>query len=214
MLQYLRKEERMAVLLTLSMLMSTAFAARYALDDATVAGGGIRVVADANGTKVYDYDNNALTGEDDGNDGVTIYQKDTGMSTTNAITLESEDGKTVEVTIKDLWIASEFSYWEESSEEEYSLIDVVGDSKAEITVEGENVLESYEGDNEAVIHVGAGDVTFMGDGELVIGADGFGAKIGSDNDEDFTGKIHITDKVSVVTFDNGSGDSAAIGSGL
>lgn len=200
------------LLLTLSMLMSTAFAARYALDDATVAGGGIRVVADASGTKVYDYDNNALTGEDDGNDGVTIYQKDPGMSTTNAITLESEDGKTVEVTIEDLYIESDSEMGYE--ETEYPLIDVVNGSKAVIIVKGNNLLELYNAyDDQAILHVGSGDLTIKGDGSLTVYGDASGAKIGSHEEEDFTGTIHITDDVKVRTSDDGSNDGAAIGSG-
>ena len=194
----------LTLLLTLSILTTTTFAAVWYLDDAELT-----VVANADGQRVYQ--GGDTVGVEDDNPIIT--QHDPYTQTSNSITLESEDNKTVKVTIKDLWIVSEFFDWDAGSVEEYSLIDVVGDSKAEITVEGENVLESYYGGNEATIHVGAGDLTIKGDGELEINADGHGAKIGSDNEEDFTGKIHITDEVSIDTDDDGSGDGAAIGSG-
>jgi len=196
----------LTLLLTLSILTTTTFAAVWYLDDAELT-----VVANADGQRVYQ--GGDTVGVEDDNPIIT--QHDPYTQTSNSITLESEDNKTVKVTIKDLWIVSEFFGWDwdAGSVEEYSLIDVVGDSKAEITVEGENVLESYYGYNEATIHVGAGDLTIKGDGELEINADGYGAKIGSDNEEDFTGKIHITDEVSIDTDDDGTGDGAAIGSG-
>lgn len=194
----------LTLLLTLSVLTTTTFAAVWYLDDAD-----LRIVADADGQRVYQGDDTVGVKDDD----PIITQYDSETSTNNSITLESEDNETVKVTIKDLWIVSEFLDWDPGSGDEYSLIDVVGDSKAEITVEGENSLESYYGVNEATIHVGAGDLTIKGDGELEINADGYGAKIGSDNEEDFTGKIRITDEVSIDTDDDGSGDGAAIGSG-
>lgn len=194
----------LTLLLTLSVLTTTTLAAVWYLDDAD-----LRIVADADGQRVYQGDD--TVGEED--DDPTIMQRDSTMYTGNSITLESEDGKTAKVTIKDLWIVSEFLDWDAGSVEEYSLIDVVGDSKAEITVEGENSLESYYGVNEATIHVGAGELTIKGDGSLSVYGDASGAKIGSHEEEDFTGTIHITDDVMVITTDDGSNDGAAIGSG-
>ena len=194
----------LTLLMTLSVLTTTTFAAVWYLDDAELT-----VVANADGQRVYQ--GGDTVGVEDDNPIIT--QHDPYTQTSNSITLESDDGKTVIVTIRDLYICSDYEEGVSDPDDEYSLIDVVGDTKAEITLEEWNVLESEGAENKAIVHVGAGDVTFKGDGVLEVYTGGHGAMIGSDNGEDFTGKIHITDEASVVTHDESIGDGAAIGSG-
>jgi len=186
----------LGLLLALCMLAQPALAATWYLDD-----GDLRIVANEDGQYVYQ-------GSD--TDGVAdeapvITQYDLENSTENTITLESEDGAKASVTIRDLNV-------ETSSDK--TLIDVVGDSAAEIIVKGENSLYAYTYDSsEAIVHVGDGSLTIQGDGRLEIREESHGAKLGSDEDEDFTGTIHITGNATVYTEDDGSCDGAAIGSG-
>jgi len=199
----------LVLVMVLSMLGQTVFAAEWYLDD-----GSITVVADDSGQKVY---------QGSGSDGVAddapvITQKDSDVATTNTITLKSDDNKTVSVTIKDLNMAGldeEIGDMDTEQEDllDYSLIDVVGDSKAEVTVKGENLIYAVGNGDNAIIHVGEGHLTIKGDGLLDMEVDSAGAKIGSHENEDMSGTIHITDDVTILTYDNGSNDGAAIGSG-
>ena len=91
-----------------------------------------------------------------------------------------------------------------------------GSSEAEITLKGDNKLET---DDASVVHVSEGHVTITGDGTLYADndPDSDHAKIGSNVREDMSGSIHITGNAQVRTgndrHDAGSGDGAAIGSG-
>ena len=92
----------------------------------------------------------------------------------------------------------------------------VGSSSADITLEGENKIFSESG---SALHVSSGNVTIDGNGSLEAGngdetAYSQGAKIGSHEDEDMSGSIHITGGATVTAKrDSGYGDGAGIGSG-
>lgn len=91
-----------------------------------------------------------------------------------------------------------------------------GSSEAEITLKGDNKLET---DDASVVHVSEGHVTITGDGTLYADNSIYSdhAKIGSNHSEDMSGSIHITGNAQVTTGDDrdayGGGDGAAIGSG-
>ena len=124
------------------------------------------------------------------------------------VKVETEGDAVAEFTIKDINVEN-IDY---EGDRSLSTIDI-GDSKAEMTVEGENYVYNENEDGYSAIHVGGGELTIKGDGFLDIYADSHGAKIGSDQYEEMSGTIHITDDVSIYTENDGTGDSAAIGSG-
>lgn len=124
------------------------------------------------------------------------------------VKVETEGDAVAEFTIKDINVEN-LDY---EGDRSLSTIDI-RDSKAEITVEGENIICNENEDGYSAIHVGGGELTIKGDGFLDIYADSHGAKIGSDQYEEMSGTIHITDDVSIYTENDGTGDSAAIGSG-
>ena len=124
------------------------------------------------------------------------------------VKVETEGDAVAEFTIKDINVEN-LDY---EGDRSLSTIDI-GDSKAEMTVKGENYIYNENKDGYAAIHVGGGELTIKGDGFLDIYADSHGAKIGSDRYEEMSGTIHITDNVEIATEDDGTGDSAAIGSG-
>lgn len=138
-------------------------------------------------------------------------------STSNTITVESSGDAVAEFTIEGLDVYSD-------SVDAGSPINIVGDSSAKMTVEGDNQIVFVPGyeSTQAAVHVSEGQLTIQGDGYLEINADSSGAKIGSngsgdatqmDEAEDFSGIIHITGDVEIDTDDDGSADGAAIGSG-
>ena len=139
-------------------------------------------------------------------DAPVIKQRDSETATGSTITIKSTGDATANVTIKDVNISSKGD-----------AIDVDGKSSAKITLEGKNKIFSETG---SALHVSSGDVTIDGDGSLEaeIGSDdNDNAKIGSHENEDMSGSIHITGKATVTTKDDGVddyyGDGAGIGSG-
>ena len=190
-----------ALVLVLSLSVS-AFAGTWYLED-----GDITVSANENGQTVKQGDQDAVADND-----VTITQRDSSTATDNTITVSTTGDAEAEITIKDVNIRSSGD-----------AIDV-GSSSAKITLEGENKIFSESGSG---LHVSDGDVTITGSGSLEaeIGDDGNAddydynnnAMIGSHEDEDMSGKIHITGSATVTTKDDRKddffGEGAGIGSG-
>ncbi len=172
----------------------TAFAKDWYLED-----GDIKITANEDGQFVTQGD---VTEKDDN---ITITQRYED-ETENTISVETEDDVTAKFTLKDVNILAD-DYVDDKS-----AIDI-GDSDAEITVKGENNIE-HESNYKATIHVGDGSLPLKGDGTLDIDSYTYGAKIGSDAEEEMSGTIHITDNVKITApNDYGYGDGAAIGSG-
>ena len=139
-----------------------------------------------------------------------ITQRDSSAETSNTITINASENATANVTIKDINIKSS-----------NDAIDVNGSSSANITLEGDNKIFSETG---SALHISDGNVTIGGSGSLKAeiqddrgsGAN-YNAKIGSHENEDMSGSIHITGDATVKTDDNTAleyfGDGAGIGSG-
>lgn len=183
----------LALLLAVSLPVS-ALARDWYIDD-----GDITISATESGQTV----SQGNTSEAD--DAPVIKQRDSETATGSTITIKSTGDATANVTIKDVNISSKGD-----------AIDVDGKSSAKITLEGKNKIFSETG---SALHVSSGDVTIDGDGSLEAGngdetAYSQGAKIGSHEDEDMSGSIHITGGATVTAKrDSGYGDGAGIGSG-
>ena len=180
-----------ALVLIMGMPVS-AFAADWYLED-----GDITVSADSSGQTVSQ-DGGAAVADN----APVISQRDGSTATDSTITISTSDGATANVTIEDVNISSNGD-----------AIDV-GDSSANIKLEGDNKLSSESGSG---IHVSGGDVTITGSGSLEAGSkndNNNNAAIGSHKDEDMSGSIHITGDATVtIKNDTGYGDGAGIGSG-
>ena len=181
-------------------LPMTAYAADWYLED-----GDVTVNADDAGQTVTQGSGSAVPDEDP-----VISQRDSSAETSNTITISTSDNVTANVTIKDINISSS-----------QDAIDVKGSSSANITLEGENKVFSESGSG---LHVSEGDVTINGNGSLEaevredpVEDYNHNAKIGSHENEDMSGRIHITGDATVTTDDkteqDGGGDGAGIGSG-
>ena len=180
-------------------LSVTAFAAEWYLEDGDItvsAGDSGQTVSQGSSTDVAD-------------NAPVIKQRDSAAATGSTITIKTSGDATANVTIKDISISSTGD-----------AIDV-GSSSANITLEGDNKIFSESG---SALHVSDGDVTITGSGSLKaeIGDNednnNHNAKIGSHENEDMSGKIHITGSATVTTEDDGEeddfyGDGAGIGSG-
>lgn len=183
----------LALLLAVSLPVS-ALARDWYIDD-----GDITIRATENGQTVKQGDNDA-----EADDAPVIKQKNSETATDKTIKIETTGGATADVTIENVNISSGGD-----------AIDV-GSSSADITLEGENKIFSESG---SALHVSSGNVTIDGNGSLEAGngdetAYSQGAKIGSHEDEDMSGSIHITGGATVTAKrDSGYGDGAGIGSG-
>ncbi len=196
----MKMKRLISVIIALLLVMNlsvTAFAAEWYLED-----GDITVSAGDNGQTVSQGSNTDVA-----DDAPVIKQRDSAAATGSTITMKTSGDATANVTIKDINISSTGD-----------AIDV-GSSSANITLEGDNKIFSETG---SALHVSDGDVTITGSGSLEaeIGDGDNGnnnAKIGSHEDEDMSGKIHITGSATVTTEDDGEddfyGDGAGIGSG-
>lgn len=180
----------------------TAFAADWYLKN-----GDILIEADESGQYVTQGESHRVA-----DDAPVI----TGVMWDVQIKVETEGDAAAEFTIKNILVENLYQY----DDRPLSTIDI-GDSKAEMTVEGDNNIRNENEEGYAAIHVGSGELTIKGDGYLTIEADSHGAKIGSNQYEDMSGTIHITDNVGIYTaeyvdedgYSYGTGDGAAIGSG-
>ena len=190
----------LALLLAVSLPVS-ALAGEWFIDD-----GDIIINATENGQTVKQGDKDAV--EDAA---PVIKQRDGSTTTDKTIKIETTGDATADVTIEDVNIKSDGD-----------AIDV-GSSSANITLKGENKLFSETG---SALHVSSGDVTIDGDGSLeaeIGGKDSANenAKIGSHENENMSGSIHITGDATVTTKDDRIdiddydylGDGAGIGSG-
>lgn len=188
----------LALLLAVSLPVS-ALARDWYIDD-----GDITISAIESGQTV----SQGNTSEAD--DAPVIKQRDSETATGSTITIKSTGDATANVTIKDVNISSKGD-----------AIDVDGKSSAKITLEGKNKIFSETG---SALHVSSGDVTIDGDGSLeagiqddIEGSYNHNAKIGSHENENMSGTIHITGDATVTTDDNTAqvcgGDGAGIGSG-
>lgn len=93
-------------------------------------------------------------------------------------------------------------------------IDVVGSSRANITLKGKNKILS---ESKSALHVSDGDVTIDGDGSLEAATDSNSknAQIGSHENEEMSGIIHITGNATVTTQDdNARADDHIGGAGI
>ena len=182
----------LALLLAVSLPVS-ALAATWYLEN-----GDITIRATEDGQYVSQGETNVR------DDDPTITQKDSNQATGNTIDIVSESNATAKVTLDDVNIRSDGD-----------AIDV-GSSSADITLKDDNKLFS---ESKSALHVSDGNVTIDGDGSLEAGngvekAYSQGAKIGSHEDEDMSGSIHITGGATVTAKrDSGYGDGAGIGSG-
>lgn len=178
----------LALLLAVSLPVS-ALARDWYIDD-----GDITISATENGQTV----SQGNTTEAD--DAPVIKQKNSETTTDKTIKIETTGDATADVTIEDVNIKSDGD-----------AIDVVGSSRANITLKGKNKILS---ENGSALHVSSGDVTIDGDGTLEAGSeneDNNHAAIGSHAEEGMSGDITIggSAKVTAVSRDDGAG----IGSG-
>lgn len=188
----------LALLLAVSLPVS-ALARDWYIDE-----GDITIRATENGQTVKQGDKDAV--EDAA---PVIKQKNSSTATDKTIKIETTGDATADVTIEDVNIKSNSD-----------AIDV-GSSSANITLKGNNKLYS---ESKSALHVSSGDVTIDGDGSLeagiqddIEGSYNHNAKIGSHENENMSGTIHITGDATVTTDDNTAqvcgGDGAGIGSG-
>ena len=188
-----------ALVMSMSLPMTT-YAADWYLEDGSItvdAGDSEQTVTQGSGSAVQD-------------EAPVITQRESSVETANTITINASENATANVTIKDINIKSS-----------NDAIDVTGSSSANITLEGDNKIFSETG---SALHISDGNVTINGSGSLKaeiqddFGSDyNYNAKIGSHENEDMSGSIHITGDATVKTDDNTtlgcSGDGAGIGSG-
>ena len=188
-----------ALVMSVSLPMTT-YAANWYLED-----GSVTVNADNSGQTVTQGGGSAVPDE-----APVITQRESSVETGNTIAISTSDNAAANVTIKDINIKSS-----------KDAIDVKGSSSANITLEGDNKIFSETG---SALHISDGNVTIGGSGSLKAeiqddrgsGAN-YNAKIGSHENEDMSGSIHITGDATVKTDDNTAleyfGDGAGIGSG-
>ena len=186
----------LALLLAVSLPVS-ALAGEWFIDD-----GDIIISATENGQTVKQGDKDAV--EDAA---PVIKQKNSSTATDKTIKIETTGDATADVTIEKVNIKSSGD-----------AIDV-GSSSANITLKGDNKIFS---ENGSALHVSSGDVTIDGNGSLeaeigVENSSNENAKIGSHENENMSGSIHITGDATVTTKDDRIdiyyGDGAGIGSG-
>ena len=186
----------LALLLAVSLPVS-ALAATWYLED-----GDITIRATESGQTVSQGDKHDVKDDD-----TTITQRNSETATDKTIKIETTGGATADVTIENVNISSGGD-----------AIDV-GSSSANITLKGKNKLFS---ESKSALHVSSGDVTIDGNGSLEaeIGVEDSAnenAKIGSHENENMSGSIHITGDATVTTKDDRIdiyyGDGAGIGSG-
>ena len=182
----------LALLLAVSLPVS-ALARDWYIDD-----GDITISATENGQTVKQGDKDAV---DD--DAPVIKQKDSSTATDKTIKIETTGDATADVTIEDVNIKSDGD-----------AIDVVGSSRANITLKGKNKILS---ESKSALHVSDGDVTIDGDGSLEAATDSNSknAQIGSHENEEMSGIIHITGNATVTTQDdNAQADDHIGGAGI
>ena len=188
-----------ALVMSVSLPMTT-YAANWYLED-----GSVTVNADNSGQTVTQGSGSAVSDE-----APVITQRNSSAETSSTITINTSDNADANVTIKDINIKSS-----------KDAIDVKGSSSANITLEGDNKIFSETG---SALHVSNGNVTINGSGSLKAEIQdepdsgyNHNAKIGSHENEDMSGSIHITGDATVKTDDNIAsncgGDGAGIGSG-
>lgn len=187
----------LVIVLTLMLALSaTAFAAdksvEFDLED-----GSIDVIANADGTQTVEQGGELYTYPS----GKEIIITGTYSGYSDPITLISANRNPARITMKSVSISST----------ECNIY--IGDNNAIITLVGDNYI-NFNNYEDAGIDVSSGNLTLKGNGKLTIDInDSYGAKIGSDEDVDMSGTIHITDYVTIITSDNGSSDGSAIGAG-
>ncbi len=188
-----------ALVMSVSLPMTT-YAANWYLED-----GSVTVNADNSGQTVTQGGGSAVPDE-----APVITQRESSVETGSTITINTSDNADANVTIKDINIKSS-----------KDAIDVKGSSSANITLEGDNKIFSETG---SALHVSDGNVTINGSGSLKAEIQdepdsgyNHNAKIGSHENENMSGSIHITGDATVKTDDNIAsncgGDGAGIGSG-
>lgn len=182
----------LALLLAVSLPVS-ALAGEWFIDD-----GDIIISATENGQTVKQGDKDA---EEDA--APVIKQKNSSTATDKTIKIETTGDATADVTIEDVNIKSDGD-----------AIDVVGSSRANITLKGKNKILS---ESKSALHVSDGDVTIDGDGSLEAATDSNSknAQIGSHENEEMSGIIHITGNATVTTQDdNAQADDHIGGAGI
>ena len=182
----------LALTLVLCLLPATALAKEWDLANGDV------VVYTENGKQ---YVSQAGDAELDADPTVT-----TGGAQVNnkRIIVESRDGATVNLALQDVVVVNNIN-----------ILHIQGDTAAVVTLVNDNSLKVISNwIPDAAVHVSSGSLTIAGSGTLDVKTNGVGAGIGSGEDEDFTGTVHITDSAQVdVTVMNDDNGGAAIGSG-
>ena len=185
----------LAFAVCLAMIAGAVFAAPWYLEDGSIT------VDTSTGKQMVSQGGGAAT--EDGE--AVITQRAPGTETSNTVTITG-DGE-ANVTIQDVNINTG----------DASGIDIQGNTTANITAEGDNIIKSNSGD--AAVHVGSGDLNLnTTEGSKVTAsvdnsgttASNTGAGIGSNKGEDMSGSINLSGKGSV---DASSKNGAGIGSG-
>lgn len=197
----MKKKSRIVAVLMAALLV-TAMPLSVLADEWNLANGDITVEAGGSYQNVYQGGNK----KEDFSPVITSK----GAETTNTITIHSQDDATATVTIKDVNISPPNS----------SAISVSDNSKAEITVSGDNntlTSTASASSTEAIVHVGDNaELTIKGSGtgdsmNITAGEGRLAPAIGSHYGKDFTGTVNIENLN--LTVDNGTGNTSAIGSG-
>ena len=184
-----------ALVMSVSLPMTT-YAANWYLED-----GSVTVNADNSGQTV------TQGGTSTPDEAPVITQRESSVETGSTIAISTSDNATANVTIKDINIKSS-----------KDAIDVTGSSSANITLEGDNKIFSETG---SALHNSDGNVTINGSGSLKAEIQddpdsgyNHNAKIGSHENENMSGSIHITGDATVKTDDNIASDCGGDGAGI
>ena len=190
----------LALTLALCLLPATALANTYTLEDDQIVTvevkDGVQTVKDNLGTGVVDPN--------------PVFTTNGAWTKNTVIQLVCVDGSgTINVTLQDAKITVK-------NGNDQSILDVVGSTTANVVLAGNTYLGdefNFSFYDSALIHVSEGTLNLSGGGEddhLVLFGDRNGALIGSDEGEDFTGSINLS---NIVVYMEDWGDSAVLGSG-
>lgn len=207
-----RRSRILAVLM--AALLVTAMPLSVLAEEYNLADGSITVNASESGQTVTQ-EAKGINNQEQTTPTVIKSQDSSGnnTSTPNTVTISSSGDATAKVTLDNVNISTDNS----------NAINVTENSKAEITVSGENSV-SNASNGQAVINVGENaELTIQGESgtadKLNVTANGIlpsnepkGAVIGSNYGEDFTGSVNVSDVTLAVT-NAGRGQGAGIGSG-
>lgn len=190
----------LALTLALCLLPATALANTYTLEDDQI----VTVEVKDGVQTVYSPDSTPVDDDD------PVFTTNGAWTKNTVIQLVCVDGSgTINVTLQDAKITVK-------NGNDQSILDVVGSTTANVVLAGNTYLgdeNNFSFYDSALIHVSEGTLNLSGGGEddhLVLFGDRNGALIGSDEGEDFTGSINLS---NIVVYMEDWGDSAVLGSG-